>query len=342
MLEVQAWRSLVLQRLMSEQAKSLGLKAHDREIVLALQTSPPAQLANMPQFQTNGKFDATKYQQAMRDPANNWSGFEDAVRRQLPVRKLQERLISSIKLSEPELRESFRDRFERCVATVVMIGPNTEGAAPPPERRGPPARVREVQEPLRLGPAERPRGAGRAEALRRRRGARRPRAGAEPGRPRAPRRSFGALARDYSRARLRTRAESSIARSMCPSSAPRWRRKSRPWTPAASRTRCRTAAASCSFKVLARPNNPNTGRPGFRVAQIIIKVKPDTDSAARAVRGSRRAAHAGDARGARQGRRRRARSRRRAPATSTSTVHRPRSTACPRPPTGGSAPSSRT
>jgi peptidyl-prolyl cis-trans isomerase D len=277
MLEVQAWRSLVLQRLMSEQAKSLGLKAHDREIVLALQTSPPAQLANMPQFQTNGKFDATKYQQAMRDPANNWSGFEDAVRRQLPVRKLQERLISSIKLSEPELRESFRDRFERCVATVVMIGPNTEGAAPPPNdadlqrvyekyksrfASGPQSDLEALVVPKHFGDAEVRAARELAQSLvdRARRGE-----------------SFAALARDYSEGPAadqggvvdRTFDVSEFGAEMAP--------KVATMDTGGVTDAVQDGGRFLFFKVLARPNNPNTGRPGFRVAQIIIKVKPDTD-----------------------------------------------------------------
>ena len=131
-VEVQAWRSLVAQRLMTEQARALGLSAHDREVVLTLQTSPPAALASAPVFQTNGKFDASKYQAALRDPNNNWGPFEDLIRRQLPMRKLQERLLSSVKLSEPELKQAFRDRFERVSATLIQIPPDNPANPPSP------------------------------------------------------------------------------------------------------------------------------------------------------------------------------------------------------------------
>jgi peptidyl-prolyl cis-trans isomerase D len=277
MLEVQAWRSLVLQRVLSEQAKSLGLKAHDREIVLALQTSPPAQLVNMPQFQTNGKFDATKYQQAMRDPANNWSGFEDAVRRQLPVRKLQERLISSIKLSEPELRESFRDRFERCVATVLMIGPNTEGAAPTPTdadlqrvydkyksrfASGQQTDLEALVVPKHFGDTEVRAARELAQSLvdRARKGE-----------------SFTALARDYSEGPAadqggivdRVFDPTEFGAEMAP--------KVATMDTGGVTDPVQDGGRFLFFKVLARPANPQTGRPGVRVAQIIVKVKPDTD-----------------------------------------------------------------
>jgi peptidyl-prolyl cis-trans isomerase D len=131
MVELQAWRGLVTQKLLADQARALGITVRDREVVLTLESNPPAQLANSPVFQTNGKFDVAKYQQAIRDPKNNWAPFEELVRQQLPVRKLQERLISSIKLAEPELRESFRDRFEKASATVVQVPGAADSQAAP-------------------------------------------------------------------------------------------------------------------------------------------------------------------------------------------------------------------
>lgn len=121
MLEVQTWRSLVLQRLMEEKAKDLGLKATDREVVLGLQMSPPQALAAAPAFQTDGQFDYQKYQAALRDPGNNWAPFEEMMRQQLPIRKLQERLLVSLKLSEGEINQVFHDRFDRVDATIAVV-----------------------------------------------------------------------------------------------------------------------------------------------------------------------------------------------------------------------------
>jgi peptidyl-prolyl cis-trans isomerase D len=130
MLEIQAWRGLLTQYLMTAEAKRLGLRVSDREVVLSLQSAPPQMLANEPAFQTNGKFDAQKYVAALRDPNNNWAPIEDMIRQQLPMRKLQERLMSSIKISEPELRETFHDRFDRASASVVFIPAASDTATP--------------------------------------------------------------------------------------------------------------------------------------------------------------------------------------------------------------------
>jgi peptidyl-prolyl cis-trans isomerase D len=131
-LETQAWRALVTQRMLANEARRVGLKVYDREVVLVLQNSPPAILATAPAFQTDGKFDPNKYIAALRDPANNWAPYEALVRSQLPVRKLQERLSASLKLAEPELRMAYRDRFERVAVTALQVPPAAQGNIPEP------------------------------------------------------------------------------------------------------------------------------------------------------------------------------------------------------------------
>jgi peptidyl-prolyl cis-trans isomerase D len=131
-LETQAWRSLVTQQLLSAEARKLGLRATDPEVVIALQSSPPQALASAPAFQTDGKFDPKKYVAALRDPGNNWAPFEEQARQQLPVRKLQERLLASLKLSEPELRRAYRDHYEQVGLTVLQIAPSQQASVPAP------------------------------------------------------------------------------------------------------------------------------------------------------------------------------------------------------------------
>ncbi len=131
-LETQTWRGLVTQQLLTAEARRLGLKATDREVVLALQSAPPPMLAQAPAFQTDGKFDPQKYVAALRDPNNNWAPFEQMTRDQMPLRKLQERLLASLKLSEPELRQAYRDRFERVGVTILHVPPSQQPNVPAP------------------------------------------------------------------------------------------------------------------------------------------------------------------------------------------------------------------
>jgi len=123
LVELMTWRNLVTQSILRQEAADLGLRAYDPEIVLAMRTSPPQMLLQAPAFQTNGQFDPNKYAQALQDPNMNWSPFEALVREQLPIRKLQERLLASVKLSEPELESEFRAQHDQVSGTVLQILP---------------------------------------------------------------------------------------------------------------------------------------------------------------------------------------------------------------------------
>lgn len=131
MLEAQAWRAAVVQHLVASIAAKSGLKAYDPEILHMLRTSPPASLAGAPEFQTDGKFDQQKYMSAIGDPRINWAPFEEVIRRQLPGRKLEERLAASLKLSQHELFATFHDRYDMVAATAVHVPPITSGTVPP-------------------------------------------------------------------------------------------------------------------------------------------------------------------------------------------------------------------
>src|SRR5262245_38498731 len=121
-VEQQAWRKLVAERLFAQQAKKAGLGVTDNEVVVGMRTNPPSILLASAAFQTDGKFDPTKYQQALANPGNNWAPFEAMLRE-----PLQERMLAAIKISEPELHQAFRDRFDRFSATLLVVPPADTG-----------------------------------------------------------------------------------------------------------------------------------------------------------------------------------------------------------------------
>jgi parvulin-like peptidyl-prolyl isomerase len=151
-VEQQAWRSLVNERLFAQQAKQAGLGASDNEVVIGMRTNPPSMLLASAAFQTDGKFDPNKYQQALANPGNNWAPFEAMLREQLPVRKLQERLLASIKLSQPELHQAFRDRYDHFTATLLTVPPADSGRS-----SGSEAELRAIYEKYRSRMAAGPR-----------------------------------------------------------------------------------------------------------------------------------------------------------------------------------------
>ncbi len=132
MLETQAWRSLVTERLVNARAQQLGLRATDEDVKIAMKTNPPPLVLAMQEFQTNGQFDANKYRAALQNPSFPWGPYEELAREQVPMRKLEERLLSSIKVTDAELRQAFHDQYDRIDASVVAVqpAPDAKVAAP--------------------------------------------------------------------------------------------------------------------------------------------------------------------------------------------------------------------
>jgi len=128
-VEQEAWRTLVNERMFAQEDRKNGLGVTDNEVLVGMRTNPPPVLLNSPTFQTNGQFDPSKYQQALANPGNDWTPFEEQLRSQLPVRKLQERLLASLKLTEPELKQAFRQRYDRVSATLVTVPAADSGHA---------------------------------------------------------------------------------------------------------------------------------------------------------------------------------------------------------------------
>lgn len=124
MLREQAWLQVVTERSALQVGKRIGYGASDAEVVFAMRNTPPAAVRTEPAFQTNGQFDGQKYMAALSDPQFNWSALEAQVRRNLPAQKVEERLAAAAKFSEPELLQSFQDRYERAQVTVARWLPS--------------------------------------------------------------------------------------------------------------------------------------------------------------------------------------------------------------------------
>ena len=275
MIEIQAWRQLVAQLLFRERAKALGIRASNREVVLSLETSPPNALAAQPVFQTDGKFDINKYRTALRDPNNNWSAFEAQVRDQLPVRKLQERLLASIKLSEPELRRAYRDHFEKADGVVLQIVPGPEVKVPPPTEAdlqrvyqayrgrfssGPRSQLEVLVQPKKYGDEEIRAAAELASGL-----VRRARAGED----------FAALARDYSEGPGADKG-GEIQRLLQPADfGPDFGPRIAGLKPGEIADPFQDAGRFIILKLLAQVPPANGQQGGMRIAQIVVKARPN-------------------------------------------------------------------
>jgi parvulin-like peptidyl-prolyl isomerase len=103
----QVWDQLVQELLVEQQIRQRKITISDKEIVEAIKTQPIPQVMQSPEFQTNGQFDYGKYLQALADPNRDWTPLESFYRNDLPKQKLQSLVISSIKISDAELKREF-------------------------------------------------------------------------------------------------------------------------------------------------------------------------------------------------------------------------------------------
>ena len=120
-LNEQVWNNLLTEKAVEAEAKKLGIKVTDAEVVFAIKNTPPPDVAGNPAFQTNGRFDPNKWAQATSDPSINWSPLEDKMRRMLPGQRLEERVIAGIKISEPELRRLYDLQYQQATVTAALL-----------------------------------------------------------------------------------------------------------------------------------------------------------------------------------------------------------------------------
>ncbi|MFQ5709775.1 MAG: SurA N-terminal domain-containing protein, partial [bacterium] len=101
----QVWDSLVRDILIQQVLRQEHIKASDAEIVYRIFNDPPDILRSNPAFQNDQKqFDMAKYQAALNDPslARQWRPVEDLLRATLPYEELQDRIVSSVRVTDDE------------------------------------------------------------------------------------------------------------------------------------------------------------------------------------------------------------------------------------------------
>ncbi len=125
-LNDQVWQTLVRDVIIGQEIKRMGIKASDEEVVFVLQNMPPDFLQSQEEFQTNGQFDMTKYQQALSDPRNYnaWIPVENYLRSIIPAQKLTQRMLSTVRVSDSEAREAYRLENRKANVRYLFFDPN--------------------------------------------------------------------------------------------------------------------------------------------------------------------------------------------------------------------------
>src|SRR5690348_9098314 len=109
------WDELVQQQSLEAAYRARGIKATSEEIADAIATTPLQEFYTAPDFQTDGKFDMTKYHQWLRSSAASIyvpqleAQYADQIRRS----KLFRVVTADIYLPDAELWQTWRDTYEK-------------------------------------------------------------------------------------------------------------------------------------------------------------------------------------------------------------------------------------
>ncbi len=122
----QIWELTVQNILFSKEIERLNIQVTPQEVVYHMRNYPLEFIQADEQFHTDGQFDMAKYQQALNDPRNYevWIPVENYLQAILPLQKLQEEVVATVRVTENEAREAYRLDNEKVNAQYLFFDPN--------------------------------------------------------------------------------------------------------------------------------------------------------------------------------------------------------------------------
>ncbi|MGH7699216.1 MAG: peptidylprolyl isomerase, partial [Gemmatimonadales bacterium] len=123
-LENQVVEQLVESVLLQREYARLGIEARPEEIVAAARTSPPPELRDRPEFQTDGRFDPAKWERflATADPQFQLA-LEARYREEIPRIKLAQYITADVYLSDAKLWRMYRDQHDSVRVALLALRP---------------------------------------------------------------------------------------------------------------------------------------------------------------------------------------------------------------------------
>ncbi len=124
-VENQLVEQLTRDVLLEHETRRLGITVTDQEIQDAAQSSPPPEVYSVPEFQTNGQFDANKWRRFLQSGSNPefLVQLEARYRQQIPQVKLLQYITSDLYVSDAKLWRVYRDQHDSASIALVAIGP---------------------------------------------------------------------------------------------------------------------------------------------------------------------------------------------------------------------------
>ena len=127
-LQNQAYDQLVSDALLRQEYRRRGITVTDDEILQAARFSPPPQLMQSPDLQTEGQFDPAKYQRFLQSPMARQQGLlyqlEQYYRTEIPKEKLFDQIANDVYISNEELWRRWQDSHDSAEVSFVAFEPD--------------------------------------------------------------------------------------------------------------------------------------------------------------------------------------------------------------------------
>ncbi len=125
-LEDAAFEQMAQDLLVRQEWQRRGIGVTDREIVSAVENSPPPEVQGAPDFQTEGRFDITKWRRFLASsaiPTNELAALEARYRDELPKVKLLRQVTADVYVSDAQLWQIWRDSHDSVTLRALVIRP---------------------------------------------------------------------------------------------------------------------------------------------------------------------------------------------------------------------------
>ncbi len=118
----QVWDQIISDVLFQQEVERRGITVTSGELFEYLKRFPPEELMQNPAFQTpEGEFDYQKYLQALADPRVPWEQVEPYVRSNLSLSKLQQSVVSLVRVTDDEIRQYYVDENENVKVRYLLV-----------------------------------------------------------------------------------------------------------------------------------------------------------------------------------------------------------------------------
>jgi parvulin-like peptidyl-prolyl isomerase len=123
------WNNLTTVTLIEQEAAKHGIVVTDAEVADYMRQAPPKDIVESKDFATDGKFDISKYQMWLQQLATSQdpraqtiiTDFEAQIRQQLVISRLQDFVLSTVRVTPEDARTDYIDKNEKANVQYFFI-----------------------------------------------------------------------------------------------------------------------------------------------------------------------------------------------------------------------------